>query len=324
MAGLISKAWNQLREYGVRSTACAGRDMFLRKTFRFWESMGMHVTPSHYYQPIPDAKDLCARRESVWKASGMIGIHMNNENQLKFLREIFPQYREEYIKFAKDKGQKGSQYDFYFGNGAFEAVDAEVLYCMVRYFKPQRIIEVGSGFSTLLFIKAIEANRQQGKGESSLIAVDPYPATVIQNGPPGACQVIRQKVQELDVDFFQQLQSGDILFIDSSHVVKIGSDVNYLYLAVLPSLKEGVIIHAHDIFLPSEYPEDWVLREHRFWTEQYLLQAFLTYNSAFEVLWGGSYVATNYPEELKATFPSYNKGITQPGSFWMRKNFVQA
>jgi len=323
MAGLISKAWNHIREHGVRSTACVGRDMLLKKTFRFWESMGVHVTPSHYYQPIPDAKDLSARRGSVWKASGMIGIDMNNENQLKFAREVFPRYRDEYIKFANDKGQKGSQYDFYFGNGAFEAVDAEVLYCMVRHFKPSRIIEIGSGFSTLLFIKAIEANREQERRESSLTVIDPYPPKVIKSDIPCLTNLIPREVQELDLDFFEQLESGDILFIDSSHVVKIGGDVNYLYLDVLPRIKEGVIIHAHDIFLPSEYPERWVLSEHRFWTEQYLLQAFLTYSSAFEVLWGGSYMATNYPQELKATFPSYNEGITQPGSFWMRKGFVQ-
>lgn len=310
-------------EYGVRSTACAGRDMFLKKTFRFWESMGIHITPNHYYQPIPDAKDLSARRESVWKTSAMVGIDMNEESQLRFLRQILPQYRAEYINFARHKEQRSSPHDFCFGNGAFEAVDAEVLYCMVRHFKPQRIIEVGSGFSTLLFDKAIQANRQRGQAESSLIAVDPYPPTVIQGGLPNLTKLIRRKAQELDVDFFQQLESGDILFIDSSHVVETGGDVNYLYLAVLPTLKDGVVIHAHDIFLPAEYPESWVLTDHRFWTEQYLLQAFLTYNVAFEILWGGSYMAMNYPKELKLACPSYSEDITQPGSFWIRKKVAR-
>jgi predicted O-methyltransferase YrrM len=323
MASSILRAWNHIREYGFRSTACAGRNIFLKQTFRFWETMGIHITPSHYHQPIPDARDLSTRKKSVWKDSEMIGIDMNDENQLRFLKEVFSKYREEYVNFPKDKGQRDSEFDFYFGNGAFEAVDAEVLYCMVRYFKPSRIMEIGSGFSTLLFIKAIEANRRQERKESSFIAVDPHPSKVIKSDISGLTKLIPKEVQELDLDFFQQLESGDILFIDSSHVVKIGGDVNYLYLDVLPRIKEGVIIHAHDIFLPSEYPERWVLSEHRFWTEQYLLQAFLTYSPAFEVLWGGSYMATNYPEELKATFPSYNEGITQPGSFWMRKRFVQ-
>jgi predicted O-methyltransferase YrrM len=323
MASPILRAWNHIREYGFRSAAYAGRNIFLKQTFRFWESMGIHIVPGHYYQPIPDVKDLSTRKKFVWKGSEMIGIDMSDERQLRFLKEIFSKYREEYANFPKDKDQRDSDYDFYFGNGAFEAVDAEVLYCMVRHFKPSRIIEIGSGFSTLLFIKAIEANKSQEKKESSLIAVDPTPSKVIKSGTPGFIKLIPQEVQELDLDFFQQLESGDILFIDSSHVVRIGGDVNYLYLDVLPRIKEGVIVHAHDIFLPSQYPERWVLSEHRFWTEQYLLQAFLTCNSAFEVLWGGSYMATNYPEELKATFPSYNEGITQPGSFWMRKKFVR-
>lgn len=323
MAGSILRAWNHIREYGLRSTAGAGRSVFLKQTFRFWESMGIHIVPSHYDQPIPDVRDLSTRKASIWKDSEMIGINMNGESQLMFLKEVSSKYRDEYINLPKDRDQIGSEYDFYFGNGAFEAVDAEILYCVVRYFKPSRVIEIGSGFSTLLFIRAIQANRSQERKGSSLIAVDPNPSEVIRSNIPGLTKLIPQQVQELGLDFFQQLESGDILFIDSSHVVKIGGDVNYLYLDVLPRIKDGVIIHVHDIFLPSEYPERWVLSEHRFWTEQYLVQAFLTCNSAFEVLWGGSYMAANYPEELKATFPSYNEGITQPGSLWIRKRFVQ-
>ena len=129
--------------------------------------------------------------------------------------------------------------------------------------------------------------------------------------------MIETKVQDVDVEFFSQLESGDILFIDSSHTVKIGGDVNYLFLEVLPRLKAGVIVHVHDIFFPFEYRRDWVLEEFRFWTEQYLLQAFLIFNSEFEVLMANSYLNHYHRPDLKAAFPDLRRWIG--GSFWMRR-----
>ena len=114
-------------------------------------------------------------------------------------------------------------------------------------------------------------------------------------------------------------ENHDILFIDSSHVLRIGGDVQYEYLEILPRLARGVIVHSHDIFLPAEYPRHWVLEEHKFWTEQYLLQAFLAFNDSFEVLWAGSYMHLKHPEKLEEAFSSYKRERTLPGSFWMRK-----
>ena len=293
---------------------------FFRKTFRFWEKVGFHLTPVHFYQPIPDTKELLLDKKRIWLKSELVGINMNDNLQLEFLHKIFPKYYNEYVKFAKNENERCSEHDFYFGNVAFESVDAEVLYCMIRYFKPSKVIEIGSGFSTLLIAQASQYNRKEGK-DLDLIVIDPYPRNMIENLPE-ISSVIKKRVQEIDFAFFQQLCSGDILFIDSSHVVKTGADVNYMYLEVLPRLKEGVIIHTHDIFIPMEYPEDWVLREHRFWTEQYLLQAFLIHNSAFKILWGGHYMHINYPKELKSTFPSYDSKNTIPGSLWIRKNEI--
>jgi predicted O-methyltransferase YrrM len=319
--GLFSKAWNNLREYEIQSIIRAGRNIFLRKTFKFWERIGLHITPVHFYQPIPDTKDLILDRKRIWGRSGLVGIDMNDKLQLKFLREIFPKYYDEYAKFDRNKDERRSEYDFYFGNASFESVDAEVLYCMIRHFKPSKVIEIGSGFSTLLIAQASRYNRKEGK-DLELNVIDPYPMKMIENIPE-ISSLIKKRVQEIDFGFFQQLGSGDVLFIDSSHVVKIGSDVNYLYLEMLPRLKEGVVVHAHDIFIPMEYPEDWILREHTFWTEQYLLQAFLIYNFAFEILWGGHYMHINYPKELKSTFPSYDPKNIIPGSFWIMKKEVK-
>jgi len=183
---------------------------------------------------------------------------------------------------------------------------------MVRYFQPRLIIETGSGLSSLLLCEA--ATKNNG---ASLICIEPFPQKFLKVGFPGLDQLIEKKVQDVDLEFFSQLQSGDILFIDSSHTVKIGGDVNYLFLEVLPRLKPGVVVHVHDIFLPFDYRRDWVMEEFRFWTEQYLLQAFLTFNSEFEVLMANNYLSHYYEADLKATFPSLNSWIG--GSFWMRR-----
>jgi hypothetical protein len=131
--------------------------------------------------------------------------------------------------------------------------------------------------------------------------------------------IIPEKVQNVPVSKFGELKENDILFIDSSHILRIGSDVRYEYLEILPRLNKGVLVHAHDIFLPSEYPKEWVCKQYRFYTEQYLLQAFLAFNSAFEILWMGSYMHLKHPEKLERAFSSYDRNKVWPGSFWLRK-----
>jgi hypothetical protein len=188
---------------------------------------------------------------------------------------------------------------------------------MVRRFQPRRIIEVGSGLSSLVLGQAAAKNKS-----SALICIDPFPHAVVRENKrvPALQSLIESKVEELDVKFFSQLESGDILFIDSSHTVKTGGDVNYLFLEVLPRLKPGVIVHVHDIFFPSEYRRDWILQQFRFWTEQYLLQAFLIFNPEFEVLIANSYLNHYYAADLKAVFPNLRRWIG--GSFWMRRKPV--
>jgi hypothetical protein len=276
--------------------------------FRVWEQHGFHVTPVHFYQPIPDTQTL---PETLWKRpSKLVGIDMNHSVQLDLLRKRFPKFREEYEQFpTKPTGEPNR---FYLGNGLFDGTDALVAYCMVRHFQPDLIIEVGSGFSSLVSGEAAAKN-----DSSALICIEPFPQEFLKQGFPGLHSMIEKKVEDVDLNFFSQLGSGDILFIDSSHTVKIGGDVNYLFLELLPRLKPGVIVHVHDIFLPFEYRRDWVMDEFRFWTEQYLLQAFLSFNSEFEVLMANSYLSHYYKEDLKAAFPSL--ASWGGGSFWMRR-----
>lgn len=130
-------------------------------------------------------------------------------------------------------------------------------------------------------------NKEEDGNECELVAFEPYPNKVLKAGFPGLFKLIPSRIQDIALSKFTELKKNDFLFIDSTHTLKTGSDVQYEYLEILPRLNEGVIVHIHDIFLPAEYPKAWVLKDHRFWTEQYLLQAFLSFNSMFEILWGG-------------------------------------
>lgn len=288
---------------------------FIKKTFPFWQMLGFHITPNHFEEPIPDTRTL---KDNLWqKHSQLVGIDMNEKKQFELLSYFISKFKREYEDFPKNK--TSIPYQYYINNGTFESVDGEILYCMIRNFKPRKIIEIGSGNSTCLSTQAILENKEKDRRECELIAIEPYPNKLLEKGFPGFSKLIKKEVQNVDLSLFNQLKENDILFIDSSHVLRVGNDVQYEYLEILPRLNRGVIVRIHDIFLPMEYPKAWVLKSKRFLTEQYLLQAFLTFNNAFEVLWAGSYMSLRHPELLKKTFSSYDPATVQPGSFWIRR-----
>jgi hypothetical protein len=237
---------------------------------------------------------------------------MNDEVQLQLLQEAFPRFKVEYDQFTMEPSDRA--YEFYHNNPFFNGIDALVLYCMVRHFQPIMIIEVGSGFSSRVSAQAAQTN-----DHTELFCIEPYPDDMLSSGFPGLTSLVPKTVQEVGLELFQQLGANDILFIDSSHVARCGGDVNYLFFEVLPRLSPGVIVHVHDIFFPKEYPEFWVKELLRFWNEQYLLQAFLSFNSEYEVLLCNSYLAHQYKKALKTTFPNSPPGGGS-GSFWMRRN----
>lgn len=286
---------------------------FYEVSFEYWQKLGFHITPNHYYWPIPDTRMLT---DDMWKGpSSLIGINMNDEGQLDLL-ERFLEFKTEFELFPKEKTTIPHQY--YLNNGYFEVIDGAILYTICRHFKPKRILEIGSGFSTYLSARALIKN--ETSPDSEVTVVDPYPNPVIKKGFPGLSRVIAKKVQDIQLCEFETLGANDILFIDSSHVLKMGGDVQYLFLEVLPRLKKGVIVHVHDIFLPRAYPKEWVLQKFMFWTEQYLLQAFLTFNDSYDVMWAGSYMNLKHYDTLKRVFgPLYERKGIGPGSFWMQK-----
>jgi predicted O-methyltransferase YrrM len=198
---------------------------------------------------------------------------------------------------------------FYLRNGTYETVDAELLYAMARRFKPQRILELGSGYSTLILREALE--RQDAV--DALRTYDPYPSHLLMAHWP----VTRLPVQDIPDDVFRSLGPGDLLFVDTSHTVKTGGDVNRIVLDFLPILQPGVIVHFHDIFLPYPYSRAHLEGGH-FWNEQYLLQAFLSGNEAWEILVAASAIARAHDRRLADLVPSFRPGAN-PGAFWIRR-----
>ncbi len=289
--------------------------VIVKKTFPLWQMIGLHVTPNHYYEPIPDTSTLSNK---LWqKCSELIGIDINEQAQINLLSEFDLKYKEEFNRFPENKTT--CPYQYFINNGYFGEIDGEILYCMIRHFKPKKIIEIGSGYSTYMSAQAIIKNKTDCGHETELVSIEPYPNKVIKSGFPGLSHLISRKLQDVSLSDFTSLEENDILFIDSSHVLKIDNDVQYEYLDILPRLKKGVIIQIHDIFLPEEYPREWVFNLYRFWNEQYLLQAFLAFNESFKVLWAGNYMCLNNTDQVESTFNSYKKNKTKPGSFWIMK-----
>ena len=299
-----------------RLTSMIKRVVWSRTVFEFWQSLGVNVTKKHFSSPIPDLREL-ARRENLWtQERTAAGIDANLEGQLNFLDEIFPKYKSE-LTFSVDK--TNVPHEFYLNNAGVGLEDAGVLHCMIRHFKPRTIIEVGSGNSTLVSARAVLMNEKEGF-PCTLTAIDPYPRKYLRDGIPGFNKLIIEKLEQTDTSIFEQLGENDILFIDSSHVLRAGNDVKILYLEVLPELKKGVVVHSHDVFLPYDYPRKWVIDQMDFWTENYILQAFLCLNREYEVLFGNHCMLFKYPEKMQALFPrpqDYRAHV--PSSFWYRR-----
>jgi predicted O-methyltransferase YrrM len=301
-------------------------------SFRALQRIGINITPNHFYWPIPDVAELERREWPAQMPPGSFDFHL--DRQMKLLHKIAAEYSAEW-KFSEQANDDSGGYHYH--NGFFETVDAEMAYSLVRLFKPSRIIEIGAGFSTRVLAAALQANLEQERAAGELVSIDPMPERLPQNGFCDFVRVLPRRVQDVDIGVFQSLGPNDILFIDSSHVVATGSDVVREYLEILPVLRSGVLVHVHDIFLPSDYPREAVLNNMCFWSEQYMLQAFLTFNSSFEVVWASSAMQSFHRDMLDAVFPrwktsyksiakserrwvpSQDKHRIWPSSFWLRR-----
>lgn len=291
-----------------------GEETPVRRHFAAWQSSGFNLLPNHHYVPIPDLARLA---QHPTQPSQLVGLDLAEEAQLALLREVFPRYRSEFEGFAQTLADAAPG-QYYLENPAFKEVDAHALHALVRHHRPARIVEVGSGYSTLCTAAACLRNRAEGH-PCEFVSVEPYPNDLFKDPIHGLDELVAKPLEEIGFGLFEALEANDVLFIDSTHVLSTGSDVARLYLEILPRLRPGVLVHIHDIFLPADYPRDWLTEEQIFWNEQYLLQAFLAFNSSFEVVFAAHFLHLRHPDLLAAAVPGYDPQRSAPGSFWIRR-----
>jgi predicted O-methyltransferase YrrM len=269
------------------------------------------VPAGHFYSAIPDLETREAFASSNRSDdTEVLGVDLNLRRQMDLLKK-FKKYHDE-CPFPE---HKTSKFRYYFSNPFYSYTDALTLYSMIRLYKPRTIIEIGSGFSSCAML---DTNDLCFEGEINVTFVEPFPELLLSSLWPSDNRdtIIQRKLQEVDKNTFKGLEANDILFVDSTHVSKLNSDVNRIVFEILPTLRRGVLIHFHDIFWPFEYPKEWV-REGRAWNEAYILRAFLEFNEDFEILFFASYLHRFQRKWFQENMPLYLRNTG--GNIWLRK-----
>ncbi|PCI98559.1 MAG: hypothetical protein COB15_05865 [Flavobacteriales bacterium] len=281
---------------------------------KIFMAVGVMPIRDHYYEPLINPKKHL--KKSLREDRNLPGLDLNINAQLDLLSKF--KFNEELENLPLNESDKTAELQFYYNNGSYISGDAEYLYNIVRHFQPKNIIEIGSGYSTLMVLEAVRnIKKEDSKYNLSHTCIEPYEQPWLEK--TGA-SIIRKKVEDMELSFFSSLGNNDILFIDSSHMVRPQGDVLYEFLEILPTLNSGVIVHIHDIFTPKDYLDEWVFEDHKHWNEQYVLEAFLSNNNDFEIIGAVNHLMHNYKEELCKTAPILkNQKDREPGSFWIRK-----
>jgi len=295
-AGLIMRG---IRRAGIH------RMPLCRKAFR---AAGVFPVRNHYYEPqfaLPLLSD------STNPPRDLPGIDWNADGQLELACQMT--FGQELIDLPRDSDDDTT---FRLNNYSYSSGDAEYWYQMIRLKKPRRIIEIGSGHSTLMAAQAVRKNQQDDPAyRCDHVCIEPYEMPWLEKI---GITIVRKKVEDMDPHFFDQLAADDILFIDSSHMIRPEGDVLFEYLQLLPRLPTGVIVHVHDIFSPRNYPREWLEDEVRFWNEQYLLEAFLTENDKWQIIGAVNWLKHNHFDLLKRIAPSLIPGH-EPASFYIQR-----
>ena len=277
-----------------------------RNRYRTW------VPPGHYYSPIPDRDEVRSSEGRIFSVPRELpGIDLNAQGQLRLLSELAAFYGE--MPFTEEKKP---DLRYYFNNLSFCHTDAVILYSMLRWLRPKRFIEVGSGFSSAV---SLDTNDLFLDSSVDFTFIEPFPERLIallSEKDREGIALIQKPLQDVELSLFRKLKAGDVLFIDSTHVSKTGSDVNYIFFEVLPALEPGVWIHFHDIMYPFEYPKEWVY-EGRAWNEAYILRAFLQYNKAYGIRLFNTYIHEFYRDVFESKMPVCLKNTG--GSLWIEK-----
>ncbi|MCF2494775.1 class I SAM-dependent methyltransferase [Dyadobacter chenhuakuii] len=290
----------------------------LGKWVRKFNTYRTRVPAGHYYSPIVSVKDIKRREQQVYPlpCNKLEGLDLAEEEQIALITYCFNSYYQE-LAFS-DNINSGGRY--YYNNKYFGHADATSLYFMIRHFNPKKIIEVGSGFSSAVML---DVNERFFDNAMKLSFIEPYPDrlhSLLKHSERKNTDVIVSDLQDVDTKYFEQLEKDDILFIDSTHVSKTGSDVNYLLFNIFPILKSGVIIHIHDIFYPFEYPKEWVIYGNgRFgWNEAYILRAFLSHQSQYKIILFNDFMQSFHKQGILLNMLNYNQH-GRGGSIYLRK-----
>ena len=285
-----------------------GTERLVRTTRRL-RQVGIFPIRNHYYDPLIDPRELT---EPLDEPRNLPGLDLNVQGQLDLLRALAfaAELREQGF------GQAGGDpLRFAFGNGMFEAGDAEFLHQFVRAFKPRKIVEIGSGHSTRVAHAALAANQAETGARAEHICIEPYANPWLDRME--GIRLVRTRVQDCPIDWSRELEAGDLLFIDSSHMIRPQGDVLKEYLEILPRLASGVFVHVHDIYTPRDYPAAMVIDKVVLWNEQYLLEALLTDSDRYEVVAALNFLKTDHFEALQRACPFLTRDH-EPGSFYLR------
>jgi predicted O-methyltransferase YrrM len=272
---------------------------------RLLKLIGIFPIIDHYYEPQFNFDSL---KIDLNKNRNLNGIKFNLKNQLKNIKKL--NFTEELINL--NLKERSPNYHFNINNKFFEKGDAEVYYQVIRYFRPSQIIEVGSGHSTLIALEALKKNNTK----NIITCIEPYENRWLEDL---GVKIIRKKIEDINFKKFLNLNKNDILFIDSSHMIRPQGDVLKIFLEILPKLKKGVIVHVHDIFTPKNYPKRWLIKENKFWNEQYLVEALIGNSNKYEIFLSLNFLKNKFYNKLKRICPYLTKA-DEPSSLYLKIN----
>jgi hypothetical protein len=298
-----------------RSHASIVEELIGGEEFRNQTAVKLFVPPGHFYSPIVDPIE--ADRHLTSKGNdpvpeGVPGIALDRpemvrtwQNLLRFLADI---------PFA---GPKGPDFRYCFDNPFYSWGDGSILHAMLRFHRPKRLIEIGSGWSSACTLDTVDRYLE---GACDLTFIEPYPQQLrdILGDARGRVRVLETPVQRVPLAVFEALEAGDILFVDSTHVMRTGSDVCFELFEIMPRLSRGVLVHIHDMFWPFEYPRHWVVDENRSWNELYAVRAFLSYNDTWRIVLFNDYLAKLERTMIEATCPQFMRNTG--GALWLQRS----
>jgi predicted O-methyltransferase YrrM len=267
----------------------------------------------HFYSPVYEVAELAERREQIWPGTQrpMLDVDWREPAQLHLCNGPFAERPPLQLRAS----QSDDPSEYWSGNDQYPPLDALVLAAMLRHLHPARMIEIGSGFSSLVTARV---NREELAGAMRFLCVEPYPRDFLIKGVEGISELRSELIQDVPLELFEELGYNDVLFIDTSHTVKTGGDVTWIFHEILPRLRVGVVVHVHDVFLPEEYPESWVM-EGRGWNESYLVRSFLAYNDSFAINWGTRYMVLNHLDAVRRAFRLDATDSLAGASLWFQR-----